>query len=90
MIYSLLANLILFILLALSIRWGLSRGKDSKQIEKNLDVLIDHSIADSEIRQIQESVSNKVIKAKNRNESDKVISHIFNVARNSKLSNYKK
>lgn len=87
MIYSIIANVILAALLVLSIRWGLSRGKSD--LKKNVEVLLDHSIADAEIRSIQQSVVNKVVEAKNRNEADKAISHIFTVARNSKLSNYK-
>jgi len=87
MIYSIIANIVLLALLVLSIKWGLSRGKHG--IKKNVNVLLDHSIADAEIRKVQESVTNKIVEAKNRNEADKAVTHIFNVARNSKLSDYK-
>ena len=87
MIYSIIANIVLLALLVLSIKWGLSRG--SHDIKKNVNVLLDHSIADAEIRKVQESVTNKIVEAKNRNEADKVVNHIFNIARNSKLSDYK-
>ena len=79
------AIIILSLLLILSLIWGFKRGKKASQIEKNINVLVDHQKTDLEVKKIQNVVKKKIIEAKNEKESDAVINHIFSIANNSKL-----